>query len=61
MRVSPLARDLGRARLEVVLDHWAGRALAASRSGDPYKPGQTNWARRPVRVSLAPRFRPDKR
>lgn len=55
--LSPLARDLGRARLDVVLAFWAERALTAARSGDTYRSGQTNWAVRPIRVDVV--VRPD--
>ncbi len=55
--LSPLARDLGRARLDVVLAFWAERALTAARSGDTYLPGQTNWAMKPVRSLVL--IRPD--
>lgn len=48
--------------LQCILDAWAIRARQASRMRveRSYRVGTTNWALRPIRADLAPRFKPDK-
>jgi hypothetical protein len=43
--------------LQCILDAWAARAREGARAGVAYRPGSTNWAVRPVRVTLAERER----
>jgi hypothetical protein len=50
VKLSPVAENLGRARLDLALDAWAERAVLAARLGDTYLPGQTNLALKPVRA-----------